>query len=753
MSLSRSRWGRDPRRLRSIVTVLLHAEMRRCLAILASSFSVRVRRNLAIIAASFPVRARSGPAIIAAPFPVRTRGSLAIIAALFLVGAQRSLAISERLVLVTMQPVGSASAGLGVADEARPSLEDSVSADSSAFRGIDDAVAEHATDEGGEELFEELSWLADHPLDLNAVTAGELLQIPGVLPADADALVQWRRRVGAFTDVGHLRRIGGAGRRLHFLLAPFVRVESPEGLFARGRSRCVWKQNGQDTDRADSPPGPMSQEHHRIDFRLWGRIDGGARLHRDAGEPYKYASLTGAMRITAFGGLDELIVGDYRASAASGLVLGSASGGAYGMFRGQRADSRLEPYYGSSGRGLLRGAALSKTLRFRNGTFTLQALLSRVPLSASLDSAGRIRSIDESSVFSSASSIQKRHNAAETAAGLRACYTATRGYSIGATIFRTVLSRPTAGATPYQRPQSSGIVGVDGHLESGAVSLSGEYAWGRDGSASAGCIGVELDSHTALELMLWHYGPGYWCSTAGGTSSGNEVRNDAGVRASWTGRISRRVTWSGYLQHWRRPWRTSMDSSPPSGLEGSVSVAVRPAPRIVCEGRYAHSRSEHTEPCAQADGLQAAGMEIGTRNHVRCSVDIVLAPMIGLRARMDWCHVAGAGTHGGEKGWSLAQDIRFGWEGFPRVFARFMIVETDSYAARLYAQERDVEGAYTNPPCYGSGIRWYILLRQPLTRAFAVSAKYASSATASGAFLNPPANSLTLQIDFLTGSE
>ena len=388
-----------------------------------------------------------------------------------------------------------------------------------------------------------------------------------------------------------------------------------------------------------------------------------------------------------------------------------------------------------------------------SGTFTLQTLLSRVPLSASLDSAGRITSIDESSVFASTSSIQKRHNAAETAAGLRACYTATRGFSIGATILRTVLSRPTAGATPYRRPQSSGIVGVDGHLESGAVSLSGEYAWSKDGSAAAGRIGIELDSHTALELLLWHYGPGYWCSTSGGISSGNEVRNDAGVRASWMGRISGWVTCSGYLQHWRRPWRTYMDSSPPSGLEGSVSVSVRPAPRIVCEGRYMHSRSEHTESLARVDGLDAAGMEIGTRNHVRCSVDIVVGRMAGLRTRMDWCHVAGAGAHGGEKGWSLAQDIRLGWEGFPRLFARLMIIETDSYAARLYAQERDVEGAYTNPPCYGSGIRWYILLRQPLTRSLAVSAKYASSTTASGAFLNAPANSLTVQMDFTTGPE
>ena len=365
MSPSRSRSGNDPRRHLPIVTGPLRAGARRCCEIIAASFPVGVRGNLATSAALRLVGARTCLATTAASFLVGVRGNLATVAALLPVGARRSLAISEGLLLLTMQPAVSASAGPGAAYELRPSTKDSVSADSSASRDINDAVAEHATDEGGEELFEELSWLADHPLDLNAVTAEELLRIPGVLPADADALVRWRRRVGTFTGVEQLRRIDGAGRRLHFLLAPFVRVQAPEGLFARVRSRCVWKRNGEDTDRAAPQPGPMSQEHHRIDFRLWGGISGGARLHRDAGEPYKYAFLTGTLRIPVFPGLDELIVGDYRATAASGLVLGSARGSAYGVFRGQTAESRIEPYHGSSGRGLLRGVALTKTLRFR----------------------------------------------------------------------------------------------------------------------------------------------------------------------------------------------------------------------------------------------------------------------------------------------------------------------------------------------------------------------------------------------------
>ncbi|HSQ74336.1 MAG TPA: helix-hairpin-helix domain-containing protein, partial [Bacteroidota bacterium] len=657
------------------------------------------------------------------------RCCLLTITALFLVAKPGSPAISQTLI-----PVG-------------------IPADSAAFREIDDAVAEHATDEAGEELFEELSWLTDHPFDLNTVSAEELLRIPGVLPADVDAFTKSRRRAGRFTSVEQLRRIDVAGRRLHFLLAPFVRVHVPGGLSARARSRWLWRRSGEDADAADPQPGPMSQEHHRMDFRLWGGITGGADLHRDAGEPYRYAFLSGSLRIPVVPGLDDLLVGDYRATAAFGLVFGSARRSAYGVLREQPIESRVEPYHGSSGRNLLRGLALTKTMRFRSGTFTLRAFLSRVPLSASLDSAGRITSIDETSLFASESSIRTRHNAAETAGALRGTYTATQGFSIGVTILRAFLSRPVAGETPYQRPQASGVVGIDGRLESGALCLSGECASGGNGSAVAGRVGVELSPRTSVELILWRYGPGYWCSTSGGVSSGSEVRNDAGVRASWMGRISGGVTYSGYLQHWRRPWRTYMDPSPPSGVEGGMSVSLRPAPRIVCEGRYAYSRSEHSESFARVDGHHDVEMTTGTRNHVRCSVDIALGRLAGLRSRIDWVHVAGAGAEDGAKGWALAQDIRFGWEGFPRVSARVMIVETDSYAARLYIQERDVEGAYTNPPLSGSTIRWDILLRQAIAGSLAVSAKYGSSAAASGAFVQAPSTTLTVQIDFLTEQE
>ncbi len=690
------------------------------------------------------------PGIVAASFTGQMRACLVSIAALFFSAMPGSPAVSQTPFPVDVGPGGSASPGPGAADAARPSPEDSVSADSAAFREIEDAVAEHATDEAGEELFEELSWLTDHPFDLNTVSAEELLRIPGVLPADAEAFVKLRRRAGRFTAVEQLRRIEGAGRRMHFLVAPFVRVDAPAGLSVRARSRWLWKRSGENAEAADPQPGPMSQEHHRMDFRLWGGITGGADLHRDAGEPYRYAFLSGSLRIPLVPGVDDLLVGDYRATAASGLVLGSARRSAYGVLREQTIESRVEPYHGSSGRNLLRGLALSKTVRLRTGTLTLRAFLSRVPLSASLDSAGRITSIDETSLFTSAGSIRKRHNAAETAGALRGTYTATQGFSLGGTILRTFLSRRVPCDVPYQRPQVSGVVGIDGRIERGVLCLSGEYACGGNGSAVAGRVGVELNPRTSVELLLWYYGPGYWCSTSGGVSSGSEIRNDAGVRASWMGRISGSVTYSGYLQHWRRPWRTYMDPSPPSGLEGGLSVSLRPAPRIVCEGRYAYSRSEHSESLSRVDGLHDVEMATGTRNHVRCSVDIALGRLAGLRSRVDWVHVAGAGAEDGAKGWALAQDIRFGWEGFPRVSARVTIAKTDSYAARLYIQERDVAGAYTNPPLSGSAIRWYILLRQAIAGSLAVSAKFASSAAASGAFVQAPSTTLTIQIDVLT---
>ena len=61
-------------------------------------------------------------------------------------------------------------------------------------------------------------------LDLNRASAAELERLPGIGPALAERIVQWREEHGLFRTVAELERVPGIGPRTVERLAPLARV-------------------------------------------------------------------------------------------------------------------------------------------------------------------------------------------------------------------------------------------------------------------------------------------------------------------------------------------------------------------------------------------------------------------------------------------------------------------------------------------------------------------------------------------------
>lgn len=64
----------------------------------------------------------------------------------------------------------------------------------------------------------------DGTLDLNAATAADLEELPGVGPVLAERILAWRDSDGPFTEVGQLREVSGIGEKTFQRLAPLVGV-------------------------------------------------------------------------------------------------------------------------------------------------------------------------------------------------------------------------------------------------------------------------------------------------------------------------------------------------------------------------------------------------------------------------------------------------------------------------------------------------------------------------------------------------
>ena len=67
-----------------------------------------------------------------------------------------------------------------------------------------------------------------HPIDLNAATVKELEQLPGIGPATAKAIVQFRTKSGRFRRVEDLLAVRGISVNKLEKLRPYVTISPPE---------------------------------------------------------------------------------------------------------------------------------------------------------------------------------------------------------------------------------------------------------------------------------------------------------------------------------------------------------------------------------------------------------------------------------------------------------------------------------------------------------------------------------------------
>ena len=67
-----------------------------------------------------------------------------------------------------------------------------------------------------------------HPVDLNSASAAELQQVPGIGPATAKSIINFRKKSGLFRRVEDLLAIHGISKTALERMRPYISVKPPE---------------------------------------------------------------------------------------------------------------------------------------------------------------------------------------------------------------------------------------------------------------------------------------------------------------------------------------------------------------------------------------------------------------------------------------------------------------------------------------------------------------------------------------------
>lgn len=76
---------------------------------------------------------------------------------------------------------------------------------------------------------------APAPLDLNTATAPQLEALPGIGPATAKRILEYREKNGSFKKIEELMNVPGIGEKSFLKLKPLIAVTPPRAKSGSGR--------------------------------------------------------------------------------------------------------------------------------------------------------------------------------------------------------------------------------------------------------------------------------------------------------------------------------------------------------------------------------------------------------------------------------------------------------------------------------------------------------------------------------------
>ena len=624
---------------------------------------------------------------------------------------------------------------------------------------IEDIAA--SLDEGQEldytNLFEDLAYYYEHPLNLNNASIDELRELYMLTDVQIANLERHIERYGPLRSLFELQAVDDFDLNTIRIITPFITVkptlqlsafslkeffdDATHDLFIRYKRDLQLAEGFQVDPETGVPDYIGSPDYiytrYRLNYKKSFRA--GFTLEKDAGESLSKGPDFYSAHAMYSGQtwLRRLVVGDYQALFGQGLTCwnGLAFGKSPFISNVKRNGIGLRPYSSVQETNFFRGAAAT----FGFGQVEVTSFLSDRRIDGTVDENADSLITDDEFIVSSLpagglhrteSEIANKNTVRETVVGSNIKYT-RRLLTVGITGIRTSIDaelRPDLDLYNMYKPTApeNFCIGADYQAVLGNANFFGEAARSQNGGFSM-INGLVAAIHPRLTISAVHrhFGKDYQNTKANvfgenGLTAANERALYTGVQAN----LNSKFTLTAYADLIRYPWLRYRVDAPSLAKDYLAQLNYKPDKKNEIYLRYRRRQNVLNTTSDEAYITSPAPL---LQENWRIHAAYQAHPNVQMRTRAEWSVYSNA--DGTSNGFMVYQDINYKRIGSRITYSlRYALMDSPNWNTRIYAYENDVLYAFSILPYYGRGSRIYGMIKVDVARGIDFWARY-------GAFL------------------
>ena len=610
---------------------------------------------------------------------------------------------------------------------------------SNSISDIYSEIIENTSDDSEEEVSDDfiadkLETLKSNPVDLNTADIFELQQVPLMTADLAEKIIAYRTKAGRIFSSNELLLIDGFDPYLVKVINPFVTAgylyngtgissrfknNSRHKLSIDFRSRLIYNLQNKRGFEEGKYKGTRPKCYNRIKIRLGKTAGINYLAEKDEGEKKLNDFNSINVWITDFSFVKSLVLGDYFIEAGQGLTLWSSYAAPPGLdiySPVMRNPRNLKPYTSSGEYRFFRG--LAGSVHISNYIITL--FYSKNFTDANIDSSdGIITSFRLDGYHRTENEISKKDNSEEISLGFVAEYYVKNFIKAGFIFLNTSLDKPlNLNFRDALNKFNNFSFYYDIFFNS--FKITGEAAYDNSYPAIISSFHYFISESINSIFSIRYYSPKFNSLRGLGFGNGTFTGNEIGFYTGLTIRNSLGRFIFNY-DIFKHPFPVFNLQLPSCGCKAALTWI---SPNIFgsqVKVRYNYSRGEIN---SSINNLSV--MTSRSKNKIKLEFRKNINKLrIKSGVAYTWLSPLQDDTE--ENGFSISQDIKFSPSEYLTIYARMLFFRTESYQSALYEFEDDLQGVFKNCVIFGTGTRWYIIIKIIPLIGINVSVKYSET--------------------------